>query len=200
MKHIFSLIILWGVLSCFFACTTKKKNSKYIPVASKIQHYRNDFFSLDYPSNWTFDEEINNMDDTIPAMSKGIRTTLYNSNPYSEWHTVMIQKSAMFKKFQAPEVWRDESILLKQFDGQYIGVVDSYMLDSLHFGPYPAAMAGFVVALESGDTLIHKQMVVLVGKYLYYLNNTFDWNDDGTLEKRGDLILSGIHFTNANEQ
>lgn len=59
---------------------------------------------------------------------------------------------------------------------------------------YPAAMAGFVVALESGDTLIHKQMVVRLDKDLYYLNNTFDWHDDGSLELLGDSIISTIRF------
>ncbi len=73
------------------------------------------------------------------------------------------------------------------------------MLDSLCFGSYPAAMAGFVVALESGDTLIHKQMVVMVDKDLYYLNNTFNWYDDGHLEQLGDSILSTVRFNIVNE-
>jgi hypothetical protein len=41
-------------------------------------------------------------------------------------------------------------------------------------------MAGFVAVMESGDTAIHKQLVVLVGEELYYLNNTYNWNDDGS--------------------
>lgn len=200
MKHLFSQIILRVILSCLFACTAKNKENKDVPAVPLSQHYSNDFFSLDYPSDWGIEEEISNMYDTIPAMSKGIRITLYNSNPDSKLHTVMIQKSAMFECFQTPEGWRDASIQLKQFDDRYIGTAESYMLDSLHFGPYPAAMAGFVVALESGDTLIHKQMVVLVGKDLYYLNNSFDWHDDGTLQKKGDSILSSVRFTDTNEQ
>lgn len=68
------------------------------------------------------------------------------------------------------------------------------MQDSIKFGPYPAAMAGFVVALESGDTLIHKQLVVMVGKDLYYLNNTFESADNGAQEQLGDSILSTIKF------
>lgn len=134
------------------------------------------------------------MCDTIPAMSKGIRVTLFNNNPNTPWHTVMVQKSAMFECFKTPEEWRDASVQFKQFDDQYIGTVDSYMLDSLNFGPYPAAMAGFVVATDEGDTLIHKQMIIMDGKDLYYLNNTFDWNDDGTLKKKGDSILSSFRI------
>lgn len=78
--------------------------------------------------------------------------------------------------------------------GHYIGTVDSYMLDSLNLGPYPAAMAGFVVATDEGDTLVHKQMIIMDGKDLYYLNNTFDWNDDGTLKKKGDSVLSSFRI------
>lgn len=176
------------------ACSPSKKTEGNIQHNTEMIKYNNEFFSLMYPSNWEFEEEVNNMNDTIPAMSKGIRSTFYSNNPYSLWHTVMVQKSAMFECFKTPEEWRDASIQFKQFDDQYIGTVDSYMLDSLKFGPYPAAMAGFVVALESGDTLIHKQMVVMVDKDLYYLNNTFDWHDDGSLELLGDSILSTVRF------
>jgi hypothetical protein len=37
-------------------------------------------------------------------------------------------------------------------------------------------------------------MVVMVGKELYYLNNSFDWKDDGTLEQLGDSILATVRF------
>ena len=135
------------------------------------------------------------MCDTIPAMSKGIRVTLFNNNPNTPWHTVMVQKSAMFECFKTPEEWRDASVQSKRFDDQYIVTVDSYMLDSLNFGPYSATMAGFVVATDDGDTLIHKKMIIMDGKDFYYLNNTFDWNDDGTLEKKGDSILSSFRIS-----
>lgn len=171
------------------------KNSKSERISQENKIYQNEFFSLEYPFNWGYDEEINDMCDTIPAMSKGIRVTLFNNNPNTPWHTVMVQKSAMFECFITPEEWRDASVQFKQFDDHYIGTVDSYMLDSLNFGPYPAAMAGFVVATDEGDTLIHKQMIIMDGKDLYYLNNTFDWNDDGTLEKKGDSILSSFRIS-----
>ena len=183
----FFLIIALGTMmgvSC--------KNNKSENISQENRVYQNEFFSLAYPYNWDYDEEINDMYDTIPTMSKGIRVTLFNNNSNTPWHTVMVQKSAMFECFKTPEEWRDASVLLKQFDDQYIGIVDSYMLDSLNFGPYTAAMAGFVVATEEGDTLIHKQMVIMDGKDIYYLNNTFDWNDDGTLEKKGDSILTSF--------
>lgn len=189
---------LIGIGIC--ACTTNQNRSdSQADISPQMIEYSNEFFSLKYPSNWEYDEEINNINDTIPAMSKGIRTTLYSSNPYSSYHTVMVQKSAMFECFKTPEEWRNLSVELKQFDKQYIGTVDSYMLDSLYFGPYPAAMAGFVIALESGDTLIHKQMVVMVDKDLYYLNNTFNWRDDGQFEQLGDSILSTIRFNIVSE-
>lgn len=171
------------------------KNSKSERISQENKIYQNEFFSLEYPFNWEYDEEINDMCDTVPAMSKGIRVTLFNNDPNTPWHTVMIQKSAMFECFKTPEEWRDASVLFKQFDDQYIGTVDSYMLGSLNFGPYPAAMAGFVVATDEGDTLIHKQMIIMDGKDFYYLNNAFDWNDDGTLEKKGDSILSSFRIS-----
>jgi hypothetical protein len=53
-------------------------------------------------------------------------------------------------------------------------------------------MAGFVAVMESGDTVIHKQLVVLVGEELYYLNNTYNWNDDDSGQAQGDIILETI--------
>lgn len=61
-------------------------------------------------------------------------------------------------------------------------------------------MTGFFEALENGDTLIHKYMVVKVDEYLYYLNNTFSWLDDGHLEQLGDSILSTIRFNTSSEK
>lgn len=73
-------------------------------------------------------------------------------------------------------------------------------MDSLYFGPYPAALAGFVVVPQPGDTIIQKQLVVLKGDEVYYLNNNFDWRDDGTLEKLGDSILCSIRFLNSQSK
>lgn len=189
MRH---LIFLFLIALCTLLGTSCK-NSKSERTSQDNKIYQNEFFSLEYPFNWEYDEEINDMCDTIPAMSKGIRVTFFN-NPNTPWHTVMVQKSAMFECLKTPKEWRDASVQFKQFDDQYIGTVDRYMLDSLNFGPH-AAMAGFVVATDDGDTLIHKQMIIMDGKDLYYLNNTFDWNDDGTLENKGDSILSSFRFS-----
>lgn len=173
------------------------KNNKPERITQNNKVYQNEFFSLEYPFNWDYIEEINDIYDTIPAMSKGIRVTLFNNDSNAPWHTVMVQKSAMFECFKTPEEWRNLSVQMKQFDEHYIGTVDSYMLDSLQFGPYPAAMAGFIVATDGGDTLIHKQMVIMDGKNLYYLNNTYDWNDDGTLQKTGDSILTSLRMSSS---
>lgn len=186
------VIAMLGIF--LYACSSSARLGNNEKKSPEMKEYHNEFFSIKYPSAWEYEEEISNMCDTIPEMSKGIRSTFYNSNPYSPCHTVIVQKSAMFECFKTPEKWRDLSIEFKHFDDRYIGILDSYMLDSLKYGPYPAAMAGFVVALESGDTLIHKQMVVMVDKDLYYLNNTFDWHDDGSLELLGDFILSTVRF------
>lgn len=190
MRHLIFLFLI--ALCTLLGASCKNSKSERIALDKKI--YQNEFFSLEYPFNWTYDEEINDMCDSIPAMSKGIRVTFFNNNPNTPWHTVTVQKSAMFECFNTPEEWRDASVQFKLFDDQYIGTVDNYMLDSLKFGPYHAAMAGFVVATNEGDTLIHKQVIIMDGKDLYYLNNTFDWHDDGTLEKKGDSILSSFRI------
>ena len=191
----FLLVILAGIV--LSACNTKEKRSERKTNEPKV--YSNEFFSLEYPSDWDYEEEINDMADTIPAMSKGIRATFYKNNPYAPFHTVMVQKSTMFECFETPEEWRDLSVQMKQFSPEYIGTVDNLMLDSIQFGPYPAAMAGFVVITEDGDTLIHKQMVVMDGHDLYYLNNSYDWNDDGTLQKKGDSILSTFRIKKSSQ-
>ena len=48
--------------------------------------------------------------------------------------------------------------------------------------------------------IIQKQLVVLKGDEVYYLNNNFDWRDDGTLEKLGDSILCSIRFLNSQSK
>ncbi len=41
----------------------------------------------------------------------------------------MVQKSAMFECFKAPEKWMNLSVELKQFDEQYIVTVDDNYFD-----------------------------------------------------------------------
>ena len=55
--------------------------------------------------------------------------------------------------------------------------------------------AGFVVDRD-GDTLIHKQLVAMVDDDVYYLSNSYNWNDDGTLQHLGDSIICTIKFNN----
>lgn len=184
-------LMLAGMSILVLACSSSEKAGGKATETPESKVYKNEYFSLQYPSNWINEDEITNPD-TIPSMSKGLRSTFYN--PYIPLHSVMVQKSGLPEIFQTPEEWRDASIEFKQFDPEYVGTVDKYMQDSIKFGPYPAAMAGFVVALESGDTLIHKQLVVMVGKDLYYLNNTFESADNGAQEQLGDSILSTIKF------
>lgn len=112
MRH---LIFLFLIALCTLLGTSCK-NSKSERTSQDNKIYQNEFFSLEYPFNWEYDEEINDMCDTIPAMSKGIRVTFFN-NPNTPWHTVMVQKSAMFECFKTPKEWRDASqcCLLKEF-------------------------------------------------------------------------------------
>ena len=181
------------VIILLTACSVKSNpNSNETEEVNNLT-YANEFFSVEYPDDWEFEEEINSDYDTIPEMSKGIRTTFYSKDPKAPFHTVCVQKSAMFHVFNTPEQWRDLSVEMKNFNDEYIGTVESMMVDSINFGPYPAAMAGFAVEVD-GDTIIHKQLVVMVGDNVYYLNNSYNWNDDGTLQKFGDAILTTIRF------
>lgn len=192
MRNLFFVIL--GIVA-LTACKSNSKSNSNTKESEDLtfNNYSNEFFSIEYPSNWDYDEEINSEFDTIPEMSKGIRTTFFPKNPYLPFHTVCVQKSAMFHCFDTPKEWRDLSVSMKNFDDQYLGTIDSMMIDSLRFGPYPASMAGFAVEVE-GDTIIHKQLVVMVNKDVYYLNNSYDWNDNGTLQQFGDSILSTVRF------
>ena len=109
MRKILLVILTSIILS---ACSTKDNGSERKTNEPKV--YSNEFFSLEYPSDWDYEEEINDMADTIPAMSKGIRATFYKNNPYAPFHTVMVQKSTMFECFETPEEWRDLSVQMKQ--------------------------------------------------------------------------------------
>ena len=189
MKNIGFIFITILLIGCSNQ-HSENNNKKYdVPFIN----YSNEYFSINYPENWEYEEEINSEFDSIPEMSTGIRTTFFPKSQYAPFHTVCVQKSAMFYVFNTPEEWRDLSITMKNFNDEYIGTVDSMMLDSLKFGPYPAAMAGFAVDL-GGDTIIHKQLVVMVNQDVYYLNNSFDMHDDGSMELYGDSILSTVRF------
>jgi hypothetical protein len=174
------------------ACTAGNKNQKQEVQTARV--YENEFFSLKYPNHWTYEEEINNMNDTVPALTKGVRVTFYDPSESAPWLTVAVQKSAMPDIYGSAEKWRDFSNATKSFDPHYLVVIDELQKDSLSFKGYPAAMTGYIVDAEQGDTVIHKQILVLVDDEVFYINNTFDWNDDGTLEHLGDSLISTVSF------
>lgn len=199
MKAISKILVilpLFGFMNvaCSSYATKVAKNADSQEGTSAEKTYENEFFSVDYPAEWVCEEEINNMCDTVPAMAKGINVVLYNPDPQMPWPVIRIQKSAMVDLFSTPEEGRDISVQLKQLDGAYLGTLEDCMADSLKVGSSPAAMAGFVSVTEQGDTVIQKQLVVMVGKEVYYLNNIFDYNDEGILEVMGDAILETVKF------
>ncbi len=169
------------------------------------QTYSNEFFSIEYPSNWhIWQEDVQEIPDSIPnddrLFSQGIRLGLSSDLASSAYECVIVQKSFvgefMFEELPAPENWRDMSIFSSQFDDSYIDIVEDYYRDSISFGSSPAAMVGYVVAPEEGDTFILKQTVVIVDKkVLYYLNNQF-LPGDVEAERVGDSILATIRFKN----
>lgn len=194
MKMLFLLPVAGlAVASCGLTGCGSQGNAAVVkPKVAQTQDktYSNEFFSVKYPSDWAYEEEINDLSDEVPLMTKGVLVTFYDPDPFKLFHTVMIQKSSMPDVFDTPEEWRDASVELKEVDPEYLGVIDFYMQDSLSFGGYPSAAVGFVVATEHGDTLIHKQLVVMAGRDLYYLNNTFNYLDETGMEEKGDSILS----------
>ncbi len=192
MKKLLFIAITIAAIS---ACTNKTSvTTNHTQETEKV--YQNEYFSINYPSSWSYDVEENEISDTIPGLRKGIKV---NISPWYQWQVVSVQKSAMFDVFETPEQWRDFSIEMKKFDDSYIAVVDSYVVDSLSFGDWPAAMAGFIAINELNDTIFHKQLVVMVNKQLYYLNNSFLWNAEQAIEQRGDAILSSVRFTDQNK-
>ncbi len=169
------------------------------------QSYSNEFFSIEYPPDWhIWQEDVQEVPDTIPddgsLFSQGIRLGLSSDSSGSSYECVLVQKSFvgefLFEELPSPEDWRDVSIFSKQYDDSYIDIVEDYFQDSISFGGYPAAMVGYVVAPEEGDTFIHKQIIVIVDKKeLYYLNNQFLPGDEEE-ERLGDSILATIRFKN----
>ncbi len=170
------------------------------------QTYSNEFFSIDYPPNWhIWQEDVQEVPDSIPdddrLFSQGIRLGLSSDLASSSYECVIVQKSTMGELMLenvsvAPEDWRDFSIFNSQFDDSCIDIVDDYYQDSITFGSFPAAMVGYVVAPEEGETFIQKQTVVVVDKkVLYYLNNQFLPGDEEE-ELMGDSILATIRFKN----
>lgn len=190
MKHIIPFIIIVTLLC--LSCGGSGKNVS--PSRTELKRYANEYFAIDYPSDWITSVHINNMCDTIPDASIGIELTLSPRTLHNSYHALRVQKSAMFYVFDTPEQWRDLSIEFKQNDNKYLGYIEPFIQDSLNFNGYPAAMTGFVKLSEYGDTIVQKQLVVMVDSTIYYLDNVFDWNDDGSLEDLGDSILSTTKF------
>ncbi len=181
-------------MMCVACSSTTKKVEQVEKTSNEMLTYENDFFTLDYPSTMVYEEDIEDNSGATPSVAKGIRVSLYDLSldvPF----VVSVQKSAFVDMFDTPEEGRDFSVALKQFDENedVLETVDSLMRDSLTFGKYPAAMAGFLCT-ENGDTLLHKQLIVMANGELYYLNSTFDVHDDGTLQNIGDKILRSVKF------
>ncbi len=205
MKQIHFFLIVMVVLGLTI---TKCSSSSSHSGETDWETYSNEFFSIDFPSDWEFKEEINEIPDSIPfiegAISKGIRVSLYNNDPKSKGEGVIVQKSSfgedMISRFDDPEFWLMTSIMSKENDDSYLGIVEDMVSDSLSFEGYPAARVGFVVEVEEGDTIIMKQTIVIVdGKELYYLNNQFIGGDDSE-ESLGDSILETIRFKNGMDE
>lgn len=191
MRNITNFAIIAFMALICISCSASKALEKEGNTDS-VKVYTNEFFSMAYPGSWVYEEEINDMADTVPALSKGVRVTFYDPNPGVPYLTIAIQKSALTGWFETPEEWRDLSVELKNLDPEYLAPNVAIKKDSIMIGQYPAALAFFMVVPQNGDTLFHKQIVLMDGKDVYYLNNTFESNDSicCELQELGDIILS----------
>lgn len=195
MNKIVALIIGASLLC---SCGHKQKPTNKESDDLSLLKYENEFFTMMYPGDWEYEEEVNNACDTIPGLSKGIGVELYSTNPEWPMQIVRVQKSAMPYQNLSPEELRDLSISLKQEDNRYLMIVDECVMDNFKFGEYPAASVGFLVETERGDTIIHKQIVVKVDDDVYYLHNSFDWNELD-IQEVGDAILSTVRFKSSKQ-
>lgn len=211
--------ILPMIVSVLFliGCNSLSKKSEDNKISTKT--YENEFFSLEYPSNLTCHEEVNNDYVENPHMQAGYKVTIVDPSGKDKTR-VEIVKSVIANLHMTAEQMRDLSVLLKEqqqsedSDGfavadtiAYIGgkpiereeefsfIKTTGVLDSLTFGQYPAAMSFSKLRHnESGDTVNAFQMVVLVDTVIYYLNGIVPENDDGTIEKKEHSILESIKF------
>lgn len=196
IKNQQAVLVAVILLICLINTSCKSEYNSPIRNSEENMVYENEFFSLEYPRGWIYEEEIRNF--SIPERTKSIHVTFNNVELDRLWQEIVVVKSSRYesnvktnrKTFKTPEEVRDFSVQMLSCADDYIGTINDYMLDSLRFDSYPAAMAGFASRNEAGDTIIHKQMIIMVGKDFYYLNHFFDWRDDGTLEKKGDSVLS----------
>ena len=65
-------LMLAGMSILVLACSSsEKKAGAKATETPESKVYKNEYFSLQYPSNWVNEDEITNPD-TIPSMSKGL--------------------------------------------------------------------------------------------------------------------------------
>lgn len=186
------------ILLCVFGCgnNTTKKSINGIDnatsfVTDSFKHYENDYFRFDYPYNMTYEEEVNNISDSIEGLKEGISITLYTIDSPIHFRFV---KSAMFNVFDSPEQWRDLSIQLKErADSSYIGLYG--LQDSLYFNDSPAASVTFAIKGEHGDTLVQYQLVVLrENKDLFYLNYIAPTDLFNPAHEVADTVFNSFQF------
>lgn len=173
------------------ASPNKSGTSSPVVTQSNWNTYQNKYFSVQYPNTWYCEEEIKDMSSTAPLMGEYVSVNFYRKDKNAPRHIVSVKKSSIpADMFPTVELWRDQSIAAKMDDDSYIAVLDK--TDNLKVQGYPAASVIFALVLD-GDTLLHDQTVVSDGSDIYYLNNTFEYNN---MESGYDamLILETVEF------
>lgn len=174
------------------ACASKQPNKP--ADKNKWLKYENAYFTVEYPSYMRIDESVNDDYDTLPMMSPGIDVHIFDPGALSATTEVFIRKSVMPDFLDSPEEWRDYTCQLKQLDPQYLGVIPELYLDTLDVDGHPAAMVGFLVSPEPGDTFIQQQCIVTVDGSLYYINNQYPVRGGQRYRDINDSIISSIRF------
>ena len=191
MRKLFFIIAIILAFTCCYSTITKPADN--LRQMQHTKHYANEFFTLDYPDSWEEEEIVNDMRDSFPN-AIGYRIELFA--PFREdsaFFTVSVQKSTYPNFGISAKDWRDMTMMMKSRQSgflSYFELVDSLMKDTVQLREYQGSMAGFLAVTEYGDTVVHKQTIIVDDTLVYYLNNIYDIHISDTLRRKGDAVLS----------
>ena len=164
------------VLACAIvpSCHSKKANKK---TASEIswRTFENEYFSIQYPSNYVVEGEFpvgaDNLemvrsDSTLATVTNEIDIIpIYPSNE-TPWLHIVLSRF----KIQLPiRDFMQNSIAFNQMGK--VKVLVGSPVDSSSFAGMPSLAVTLVHPLENGDTLVQRQIIVQLPDYeLYYIN------------------------------
>ncbi|WP_417124870.1 hypothetical protein [Prevotella pectinovora] len=161
------LMVTYLLSSC-----NSKREVKEIPVEIEWNTLENEYFSLEYPSNYVVEGDFEVGVDNMKSYS--VDTTATNEidilprNPSKDkpWVHIVLSRS----NFQLSlRDFMQFSIASKAYCG--VEVCQMSDIDSTSFAGLPALSVTFAYPQEGGDTLVQRQTIVQLPDYkLYYIN------------------------------